>query len=462
MNILYNKFFKMAKVWGLDIPLEFSDGFNKFLKLNWQNQIQRVTIADSKPALARSSHIAGRSYIPDFIDDWQSLTEAQQTKWLKDWGDGAQQAFALFFQNNYYRQINALQVRTTPNFFTYPAGWLHIAAGDTAATLRFSILSGDYILSDPANILHMQSTQVCNFAAAYSISATIKAKLQNISDPESAQCQATITQFYTDNEGDKSRQSVIDALYIEDSDFSYIINTDFVQADPSEIITGFRIDFEFLDAMGDIWFYAGEVSVVDDVLGVVRLHNVINFQDVEKIYNSHLANIKNQWSLINADAGTTLRRVFPYAYGYPEETEKENILKNGTFDSWDNWWDGSGFEIENGFACLKNGAWEHEIGISQSTDAQAGLLYTLEFDLWVSELLEMGHCHIQIQDYEVETEIDFMNYKGLGWQHLKFNFQTIEELEFVSFKIRPGWTLRSDYINYPVLFDNMLLYITET
>jgi hypothetical protein len=340
----------MAKVWGLDVPLEFSDGFNKFLKLNWQNQIQRVTIADSKPALARSSHIAGRSFIPDFIDDWQSLTEAQQTKWLKDWGDGSQQAFALFFQNNYYRQINALQVRTTPNFFTAPAGWLHIAAGDTSVILRFDILSGDYILSDPANILHLQNRQVCEFEAAYTISATIKAKLKNIATPGTAQCQATIIQYYTDNTGDHSRQEVMDAKAMSDAVLEYAIEHTFTQDDPSEVITGFRIDFEFSDAVGDIWFYEGSITAVDDELGVVRLHNVTNFQDVEKIFAGHLAAVKNQWSLNGEGAGTTLRRVFPYAFGYPEESENPELIKNGDFSDGQNFWEiifGTGFSVIN-------------------------------------------------------------------------------------------------------------------
>lgn len=452
----------MAKVWGLDIPEEFSDGFQKFLKLNWQNQIQRVTVADKKPALARSSHIAGRSYIPDFIDDWQSLTEEQQTKWLKDWGDGAQQAFALFFQNNYYRQINALQIRTTPNFFTYPAGWLHIAAGDASVILRFDVLSGDYILSDPANILHLQNRQVCEFEAAYTINATIKAKLKNIATPATAQCQATITQYYTDNTGDHSRQSVETAVNLNGDILDYAVGHTFTQADPSEIITGFRIDLEFSDAVGDVWFYEGSITAVDDILGVVRLHNAINFQDVEKIFSGHLAGVKNQWSLSGAGSGTTLRRVFPYAFGYPEEGGHDNIIKNGSFDSWDNWWDGVGFTIEDGFAKIENGAWDHETGIVQTTDAVPGITYTIEIDVWAHELLEMGHCHIQLQGADAEHEINLMDYKGLGWQHLKFDIETYEELESVDFEIILGWFFRSDYTNFPAMIDNIEMYIAES
>lgn len=439
MIILYNKFFKMAKVWGLDVPLEFSDGFNKFLKLNWQNKIQRVTIADSKPALARSSHIAGRSYIPDFVDDWQSLTEEQQSKWLKDWGDGSQQAFALFFQNNYYRQINDLQIRTTPNFFTYPAGWLHIAASDTNVILRFDIISGDYILSDPANILHLQNFQQCNFGASYYITATINAKLKNIATPESAQCKPTITQYYTDNEGNKSRQIVKDAISMNGANLECVIEHTFSQDDPSEIITGFRIDFEFSNAVGDIWFYAGEISAVDDVLGVVRLHNVINFQDVEKIFNGHLANIKNQWSLIGANAGTTLRRVFPYAYGYPEETEAVNLIKNGNFDTdLSEWWASWPWIWDNGCAyCPGSGS---DMG-QEIEGIVIGKNYKLEFDVIDGN---GGRMNLYVGN-EDEGKF-FIEYDGLMSNgHHEFEGKATTELAFVDFW-QLGWNGKIDNV----------------
>ncbi len=419
----------MAKVWGLNIPEEFSDGFQKFLKLNWQNQIQRVTVADKKPALARSSHIAGRSYIPDFIDDWQSLTEQQQTKWLKDWGDGAQQAFALFFQNNYYRQINALQIRTTPNFFTYPAGWLHIAAGDASVILRFDVLSGDYILSDPANILHLQNRQVCEFEAAYTINATIKAKLKNIATPATAQCQATITQYYTDNTGDHSRQSVETAIDLNSDILDYAIDHTFTQADPSEVITGFRIDLEFSDAVGDVWFYEGSVTAVDDVLGVVRLHNVINFQDVEKIFSDHLAGVKNQWSLSGAGSGTTLRRVFPYAFGYPEETENDNLIINGTFDedlsNWDVGWQWQWLD-----GCAYNpGVATTLFQIIEGIEV--GETYKLEFDVIDSNegrMLVMGgdpdeDIWIDIDENMTNGHHAYEAVATTGWNYLEFTPQ---------------------------------------
>jgi len=344
----------MAKIWGLDIPIEFQTDFAKVVKLNWSNTQQRATPQDSKPARARSLHIAGRSFIPDFLDDWFALTEEEQTAWAKDWGSGGQQAFALFFQNNFYRQLNALELRSTPNFFTAPAGWLHIAAGDDSVILNFNVTSGDYILSDPANILHLQNQSLCEFENTYTISATLQAKLKNIASPGAAICTATITQYYTGNGTPKSRQAVKTAVALSEASFTYPITHTFTKVDAVEVVTGFKIEFQFDDAAGDIWFFENTVTAIDSVLGALRFHNVINFQDVEKVFANHLADVKNQWSLSGAAGGTTLRRVFPYAFGYPEEGEGPNLIYNGDFALDSDGWALDAWAISSGIASISN------------------------------------------------------------------------------------------------------------
>lgn len=368
----------MTKVYGLDIPFEFEGDFSNIFKKDWLGTQQKICIAPKKPAAVSSSHLAGRSYIPDFLAGWAALSEAQQSGWLRDWGSGGEQAFALYFQNNYYRQINSLELRSTPNFFTAPAAWLHIAAGDDSVILRFDISSGDYILSDPANIKHLQNRLALTFKNCYTISATLAAKLQNIATPATAICTAKITQYYTGNGTPKSRQQVLDQVELSGSSFSYPITYTFTKIDAVEVVTAFRIDLQFDNAVGEVWFFENTVTAVDSILGVLRFHNVINLEDIEAVFGSHLAGVKNQWSISEAAAGTTLRRVFPYAFGYPEEIAGVNLVINGTFDADLSHWDApEGWSWDNGTAKTTG----NELVFGQNLGILERKLYRLEFDV---------------------------------------------------------------------------------
>lgn len=310
----------MAKIWGLDVPINFQEDFGRLVKLDWFNSVQRATLKIQSPAKNKARRIAARSYIPDFIDDWRTLNETQQSLWSKDWGSGGEQAFALFFQNNYYRQINSLELRDSPNFFTHPTGHLHFGSASVSQLLQFEINNDDYITQFQDNIHKPQNPIICNFQNLDELRIRLKAKLTNYSDPSGVVPFKMNLYLYDTNGLAYSR---------EDEEWRFRDPNDIYIDDTFEELTSWLDDslwvkiifnLNFYLENCDFWFYDCYVTGVDLVLGSIRLQNSNNMRDVGQDLLRLAPQVKKQWSLINTSAGSYIEDVFPYAAGYPDET----------------------------------------------------------------------------------------------------------------------------------------------
>lgn len=429
----------MAKIWGLDIPIEFQAGFSEVVKLDWFNDQQRATLNVNEPAKLKCQRIGGRSYLPDFLDDWQALSEEQQTKWLKDWGSGGEQAFALFFQNNYWRMVNSLALRTTPNFFTAPAAWLHIAENDTSVILNFQINNGDDILSDPANILHIQNPLTCIFTKSNTINIKLSAKLKNIISTSSPTCTIKITQYISVIVSTYSREFEFEPIAISGNELLIDINHTFQTLEGYEWAINYKIEFKFENVAGDFWFYEGLITAIDSVLGVVRLHNVNNLQDVGKVFSGHLQYVLNQWSLSDNESETTLRRVFPYAFGYPEEEENTELILNGNFDTnLGNWDVGDGWLWDNGTA---NNHGRYTTLGQEILNITPTKTYNLEFDILDGN---NGLFYFWIGDPDEEVWFEF--YDTIANGHHSYTITATTAWNYLEF-LGQGWNGKIDNIS---------------
>lgn len=309
----------MAKVSGLNIPPEFLSNFEKTFRQNWTGSTNQISKAFATQNFIKKTTFAERSLIPSFLADWAALSEAQQSTWLKNWGDGSQQAFALYFQNNYYRQLNGLSLRSSPNFFTHPAGHLHFGTASSTTKLKFEITNNDYILQFPDNPIKPQIPSLCNFENIDEIYISLHAKPANWTDPGFAL--PFKYKIKIDYDGGYWIEDKTDQWEWYDYDNinfhrDYDCLNDYRQDAPATKIT---FEIWFYQSSADIYFFDIELTAIDLVLGSIRLNNSNHMRDIIGSSNLRLAFVKNQWSLTTADQNTSLECSFPYANGFPDE-----------------------------------------------------------------------------------------------------------------------------------------------
>jgi len=311
----------MAKVWGLNIPEEFAQFFQDFFKLDWQASNRRITKKKSTPGKIKGSWLAEFSKLPGYAQSWAGLTEQQQNTFITDWGSNAQQAFALYTQQCWYRELNSMPARTTADYYSHPIGHIHAAESDSDILLNFEVASGDYIMSAPSNIKKIQIPTQQFFANLTQLNFSLKIRQSGASD------NGTIWYlYYIKIYGDDPETPKYEDESEEWTDImaGAALN---LQADnidewmDGEAVSKIQVSLELYIASGDLWIYDANITGIDSILGVIRLNNSNFLADISEEFKKYVATIKNQWSISDAAAGSYLQYDYPYANGLTEADE---------------------------------------------------------------------------------------------------------------------------------------------
>jgi len=308
----------MAKVWGLDIPEEFAQFFQDFFKLDWQASNRRITKKKSTPGKIKGSWLAEFSKLPGYAQSWAGLTEQQQNTFITDWGSNAQQAFALYTQQCWYRELNSMPARTTADYYSHPIGHIHAAESDSDILLNFEVASGDYIMSAPSNIKKIQIPTQQFFANLTQLNFSLKIRQSGASDNGTIWYLYYIKIYGDDPETPKYED--------ESEEWTNIMAgaTLNLQADnvdewmDGENVSKIQVSLELYIASGDLWIYDANITGIDSILGVIRLNNSNFLADISQEFQKYAATIKNQWSISDAAAGSYLQYDYPYATGLAE------------------------------------------------------------------------------------------------------------------------------------------------
>ena len=311
----------MAKVWGLDIPEEFANFFTDFFKLDWIDGARRITKKKSSPGQNKKNWLAAFSRLPEYSQDWSGLTEQQQNTYITDWGSNAQQAFALYAQQRWYRELNALATRQTADYFSHPIGHIHFSEADYSLKLNFEVASGDYILSQPNNIKKIQIPIKQTFEDLTQFNFRLRIRPSGTDDNDIIWYLYTIKIFGVDQIYPKYEDESEEWTDLAAGNEMSISAEAIEEWMGGEKISKIRVELEFYANKGDFWIYDANITGIDSVLGAIRLNNSNFLADISDEFDKYSQTIKTQWSLSDNAAGSYLKYDYPYAAGLDEADE---------------------------------------------------------------------------------------------------------------------------------------------